>query len=243
MRTSIQQLILASTLLVSPTVAQAQREIRVASVEPLEPINRCSASAGVSDSPIWGTLMEVVTLDRDAAKDSLRALQASATSVAAEHPDDVDSQFMVAAILGARAEVEGGRSKIRVADELLGQLEVVFALQPEHPGALHLLGRLNASVMRLDRVTRFVATHVMGRDRLGSASWQAAEGLFLRAISHEPCLTDHRLQLARAYADQGKRREARAQLQALLALGPDASRDDRVWGEALHLADELGGGN
>lgn len=243
MPTSIHRLVLASMLLVVPAVAQARQETRIASIEPLEPIRRCSAGAAGVDNPMWSRLMDVVTLDRDSAKESLRALQASAASEAALRPDDVDSQFMVAAILGARAEVEGGRSKVHVADELLGQLEIVLALQPDHPGALHLLGRLNASVMRLDRVTRFVATHVMGGDRLGSASWQAAEHLFLLAISHEPCLTDHRLQLARAYADQGKTREARSQLRQLLALGPDASRDHRVWSEALELEERLGGGS
>lgn len=237
---SLTSLTAAAVLLLLPGFAEAQRELHVASVESLEPIGRCGGGDPAAGGPMWSTLMEVVTLDRDVAKDSLRVLQESATVVAAERPDDVQAQFLLAAILGARAEVEGGRSKIRVADDLLAQLEVVLGLQPDHPGALHLLGRLNASVMRLDGVTRFIATHIMGGDRLGSASWQAAERLFQRAIAYEPCLGDHRLQLARAYADQGKRQEARAELRRLFGLGPHASRDTRVWTEAMKLAEELG---
>jgi len=240
MRTSMLSSLLALMLL-APSAVQAQHGLRIASVEALEPIHGCRASAAVVDDPLWSSLLEVVTLDGRVAKDSLRSLQDAAMSAAAEHPDDVDREFMVAAILGARAEVEGGRTKIRVAEALLGRLEIVLRLQPDHAGALHLLGRLNASVMRLDGVTRFLATRVMGGDRLGSASWNAAERLFLQAILHEPCLTDHRLQLARAYADQGKRVEARAQLRELFALGPDASRDHRVWPAAVELAQDLGG--
>lgn len=236
------KLLMLGFALCRPAAAAAQHEVRLASAEPLRPIHRCAAVSPATRGPIWSTLMEVVELDEDVAKRRLRALQDSATAVAAAQPGDVESQFTLAAVLGARAEVEDGRTKIHVAEALIDQLDVVLALDPDHPGALDLLGRLHASVMRLDGITRFIATRIMGGDKLRTASWQEAERLLQRAISSEPCLGDHRFQLARVYADQGKHGQAREQLRELLVLGPRASLDQRVWGGVVALAAELDAG-
>lgn len=237
MRTSIRSI--AWGLLLIPVAAGAQLQVRVAHLEPLQPETRCAQERG-GPSPMWQALFETVTLDPDVAKQRLVALQDSLTVLAAERPEDVELQFFLAAVLGARSELEGGRTKMRVVQTLLDQLDDVLALDPHHPGSLHMLGRLNASVMRMDWVTRFLATRILGRAKLGAASWDEAERLLEAAASSEPCVGDHYFHLARVYADRGKRALARERLIEMLDLGPAGARDHRVWDQALGLLDELG---
>jgi hypothetical protein len=237
MRTYRGSIVLALALL--PTAVGAQLQVRAANLEPLQPASVC-ASRQVVEDPIWEDLYEIIEMEKGVAKHQLMVLEDSAIALAAQSPEDVDVQFFVAAVLGARSEVEGGRSKIRVAQALLDRLHAVLALEPAHPGSLHLLGRLHASVMRMDWVTRFLATRILGGSKLRAASWDEAERLLETAISTEPCVGDHYYQLARVYADRGKHSLAREHLVALFDLGPSGARDYRVWGQAIELLDDLG---
>jgi len=226
-------------LIFLPAAVGAQNQIRVAHLEPLQPATRC-ASQHLSQDPIWRTLFEIMELDRDTAKRRLLVLEDSVAALAGQRPDDVETQFHVAAVLGARSELEGGRTKMQVAQTLLDQLHSVLALDSRHAGSLHLLGRLHAAVMRMDWVTRFLATRILGGTKLSAASWDEAERLLEAATSFEPCVGDHHFQLARVYADRGKRMQARDQLMELFDLGSASTRDDRVWGQAMELLDDLG---
>ncbi|MCH2469777.1 MAG: hypothetical protein MK486_07160 [Gemmatimonadetes bacterium] len=91
-------------------------------------------------------------------------------------------------MIGGRTEIEGGHTKIGLAKALHAQEGAVLSLQPDHPGAQHLLGRLHAAIMRMNRVRRFLATKVLGRGALASASWQEAQRLLEAAASGDPCI-------------------------------------------------------
>jgi hypothetical protein len=224
-----------------PTVVGAQLQVRAANLEPLQPASICAVRPSAED-PMWSDLYEIVTLEWDVANRQLIALEDSATALAVQSPADVDAQFYVAAVLGARSEVEGGRTRNTCRRD---------SPRPTRRGAgprtgaprvpAHLLGRLNAAVMRMDWVTRFLATRILGGSELRAASWDDAERLLETAISVEPCVGDHHYQLARVYADRGKRSLAMEQLVALFDLGPKGARDYRVWGQAMELLDNLGG--
>lgn len=233
---SLRSIVLA--FLLYPAVVGAQG-VAVLRIEPLRQETRCASERGAPD-PVWQTLFETMDLDQEVAQRRLRVLEDSVTALSDRHPGDVELQFHVAAVLGARSEVEGGRTKMRVAQTLLGRLHELLAVAPEHGGSLHLLGRLHAAVMRMDWVTRFLATKVLGGAELSVASWNEAERLLEAAIASEPCIGDHRFQLARVYADRGRTSLAREQLMAVLDLGPAGARDPRVWRQALELLDHLG---
>jgi tetratricopeptide (TPR) repeat protein len=232
---------IALAISIVPATSHAQHPVRMASLAPTLVGTTCFRERP-DPGPSWETVMESLTLDREASSRTLRVLLDSLAVAAAERPEDVATQYLLATVLGARAEVEVGRSKLRVAQAILSQVEVVLALDPNHAGALHMMGRLHAAVMRMDRVTRFVATRLLGGAKLDAASWHEAERFLESARSLEPCTGDHYYQLARVYADQGKRALAATRLREFLELGPSGSLDPRVWELGLALADELASG-
>ena len=118
-------------------------------------------------------------------------------------PAHLPTQYLYAVILGVRTEIEGGSSQVSKAKELHGQIQTVLALDPQHPGAMHLLGRLNAAVMRLGRLKRFIATRILGAGVLSTASWREARHLLEAAADGDPCVPEHHFELARLYAERG----------------------------------------
>jgi hypothetical protein len=193
-----------STLLVLPTTLSAQRgTIRVPEVRPVLNVEACSGFTEDA-SPVLGTTLEALTRDRLEARQVLARLQDSLTALAPARPGDVALQFHLALVMGARTEVEGGREQLRTAEELLGQVRHVLEIDPSHPGALYLLGRLNAAVMRMSPISRFVATRLLGASALSGASWAEARRLLEAAAMGAPCSPDAQYELARLYSDRGQ---------------------------------------
>jgi predicted Zn-dependent protease len=140
-------------------------------------------------------------------------------------PSDLASQYLYAVALGVRTELERGRAQLRKAEELHRQVERVLSLDPDHAGALYIQGRLNAAVMRLSRIRRFLATRLFGGAVLASASWEKAQRLLEAAVREDPCVPDHHLELARVYAETGDPARARAELDLFFGL---LAEDDRA---------------
>lgn len=234
-------IVVAGLLGAVPPAARA-RQVQVVALEPTATLTATRCLAGPpARMPAWEAVAQALVLDRDAAKARLVELEDSASALAAARPDDVDTQFLLAVVLGARAELEGGRTKMRIAEKLLEQLSAVLALDPEHGGALDMMGRLHAAVMRMDWLTRVIATRILGGAELRSASWDEAERLLQSAIAAEPCVGDHYYQLASVYADRGKRTLALDRLSEFFELGPTADVDPRVYSRATSLRAELRG--
>lgn len=163
------------------------------------------------------------------ARKTLSELVASLTARAAADPRSVDTQFVLAVALGAQADVEGGRSRIRAAGALHQQLGVVLTLDPEHAGAQHLLGGLHVAVRRMDSVTRWVATRLLGGGAFADASWVDARALLEAAVLGDRCVPDHHYELARLYVERGQPTAVLDRLDQRLTL-PD---DDPVYGQVF----------
>lgn len=206
--------------------------------EPLSGVHACSAPA-VNGGDAWRTVYRTRRLDAEEAKRVLAELHDSLIREARDRPEDVDLQYLLAAVAGSRADVEGGRTRVRMASEMHRRISNVLARDPDHAGAYHLLGRLHAAVLRMDGFTRFVATRIMGGGELGGASWDEARLLLEMAVAGAPCVPDHHYELARLYAEQGDVRPAMDRLEDLLTLtrpdGPfaDVHRKGRVLLERL----------
>ena len=168
-------------------------------------------------------LSQARELGGDAAKSALSRMQDSLALEAAARPHDVQVQYLLAASMGLRADVEGGRERIRAAQELYSQAHRVLVLEPDHAGAQYLLGRLHAAVMRLDKVTRFLAKRLVGGAALSEASWEEAQRLMEAAASGDPCTPEYHYELARLYAERGDHQRAALQLETLFRYEREAT--------------------
>jgi hypothetical protein len=145
--------------------------------------------------------------DRETVRATLGTIEPALRAAALEAPTDVTAQYRLAALLGVRAEREGGKRRLGAASELRTQATRVLDLAPNHGGAHYLMGRLHAGVMRMDGVTRFLATRLFGGKALRDASWDTAR-LHLEAAERlAVCDPAHHFELARLYADRTDRRD------------------------------------
>ena len=145
-------------------------------------------------------------------------------------------------MIGGRTEIEGGRTKIGLGKALHAQAGAVLSLQPDHPGAQHLLGRLHAAIMRMNRVRRFLATKVLGRGALASTSWQEAQRLLEATASGDRCIADHHYELPLLYADRGDHDAADRQIREMLRLTGSRSEAQTIVAKAVALLEDLDSG-
>jgi len=139
------------------------------------------------------------------------ALRAARQAVSAD-PKRAEGHFHVARALGRTALAAPARDRVRLSVEVRAAALTALRLDPDHAGALHVLGMWNAEVMRLNPVTRSLAKNFLGGEELGQASWAEAVRLMERTVAVEPDRIVHRLDLALVYRDVGRADAARAQL-------------------------------
>jgi hypothetical protein len=197
------------------------------------------ASEAVPDTVVVLLEGAAATDDDDVRKDLLKEAEGHAREAVAEH-DDIDRRYALAVVLGFRTNVEGGRTKVRLAAALSDELDVILERDPSHPGARHLLGRLHAGIRRMSGFTRWFATHLMGGDALDDATWEAAEANLAFAEQHAPDVPDHHLQLALLYRDTGRPDLAAEEVRHVLAFEPRNALERAVLNEALEVRSELG---
>jgi hypothetical protein len=161
--------------------------------------------------------------DPDAAEAALAALEPEARAMAAEHPDDAAAQYRLAAVLGAQLDHESGKSKMKGAADVRAQAERVLALDPSHPGASYMLGRIHSSILRMSGFKRFMAKQLFGGGTLDGASWEKAQELLETAVRGEPCAADYQFELARVYAHRGNVDGAERALASVRELTADAA--------------------
>jgi len=179
--------------------------------------------------------------DKDARKCWWAVAERIARQEALDAPDDVEAQYQFALTLGLRADVEGGRTRVGLANELFGQLQIVLEMAPDDADAQHIFGRLHAGVMRMNRVTRFVATRVLGGDALKAASWEEAEKLFLYAAQTRPEVPDYHYELGRLYEDTDRPALAREEAMHVLDLEPQNAGEELMRRNAEELMERMTG--
>ena len=204
------------------------------------------------DAPSWAVegvppsvwvLVEAAsaTTDRDEARRLYLDAEAEARSAVAARPDEVGTRFALAVVLGLRADVEGGRTKVRAAAALHDELTAILKLEPEHARARHMLGRLHAGVMRMNGVVRWVATRLLGGDALEGASWAEAERHLTFAEERDPEMLGHHLQLANLYRDTDRPDRALLELEHVFERTPTSAMEQSVWDEGVALLREMEG--
>lgn len=124
-------------------------------------------------------------------------------------PKDAESHFHLARALGRAALSVGVRERVKYATEIRAEALEALQLDPNHPGALHVMGVWNAEIMRLNGIQRFFAKNVLGGRTLGEANWNEAISYMQRAIAVDPERLAHHLDLAQIYVDVGDKAKAR----------------------------------
>jgi tetratricopeptide (TPR) repeat protein len=141
------------------------------------------------------------------------------------NPTGPDGHFHVARALGREALAVGGKKRIQYAKEVRAEALTALSTDPNHPGALHVMGVWNAEVMRLSSIERFIARTLLGGGILGTANWNDAVRYMEESVAIEPKRIVHHLDLGKIYADIGDKAKAREQFQLVLSL-PAAEYND-----------------
>ena len=194
---------------------------------------------GVPDS-VWMLVEASRTTDEeDRRRDLLKQAETHARAARKGRADDVGRRFAVAVVLGSRADLEGGRTRVHTAVEFHRELEAILELDPQHARARHLIGRLYAGVRRANRITRWIATNLLGGGELKKATWEAAEEHLGFAEQQAPEVSGHHLQLAALYADTDRAELALQELEHVFQLSAVYPLERAVWDEALEVKEEL----
>jgi tetratricopeptide (TPR) repeat protein len=224
--------LLVATVLTTPLVAQTAAEHIVIGDREHAAMNAASAlqhyqAAIQADAnnaeALWRSSREAIDLGEfdDAKRDSLYRLgeQYARRAVQAD-PKSSMAHFALAKALGRRALSLGARERVKFAGEVRKEALEALALDSTNAGALHVMGRWHANVMRLSGVSRFVAKNILGGKIFDEANWKDAVAYMERAAALDPERVVHRLELASIYADSGNKAKAREVYQAALQLRP-----------------------
>jgi tetratricopeptide (TPR) repeat protein len=234
-------LALAAMLALSPLAADAQSAAEHVAMGDRDhaALNASSAlthyEAALAAEPthgaaLWKASLEAVDLG-EAAKDEAqrRTLYAKAEGYArravAASPAEADAHFALSRALGRAALSMGKRDRVKYAGEVRTHALKALELNPQHPGALHVMGMWNAEVMRLSGLERFFAKNLLGGRVFDSANWNDAVSYMERAVAAEPNRITHRLDLGRIYADVGNKAKAREQLEWVVRATPKEYND------------------
>lgn len=152
-----------------------------------------------------------------------------------EDPDDMDARWWRVAVWGLRVDEESARGMVRYARAAYEDAQWILERDPDHPGAHHVMGRLHAGILRVNRIVRFFASRLVGDEALRNASWDSAEYHLRRAVAGEPHALYHRIELILVLEDRGMEDEARAEYRAMMAMGDTDPMDPVVRERALSI--------
>jgi tetratricopeptide (TPR) repeat protein len=132
------------------------------------------------------------------------------------NPKDPEAHFHLARALGLSALSVGVRDRVKYANEIRNAAVTALELDPNHPGALHVLGVWNAEIMRLNGFERFFGKNMLGGKTFSQASWKNAIEYMERAVALDPDRLTHHLDLAKIYADVREKAKAREHFEIVI---------------------------
>lgn len=216
----------------SATAQSAADHIRLGdeantAMDPVQALNHYrEAIAADSNSyeALWKASRELVDLgefepDKAKRKDYYAEAERDARRAIALNPDDAEGHFSLARALGRVALTLGSKDRVRYAKEI--RLQALEALKHDslHAGALHVMGRWNAEIMRLSGFSRFFAKNFLGGDIFSRASWDSAVYYMAKSVQQDPTRLVHHLDYGEILRDRNKdddRAKAREQFELVI---------------------------
>jgi tetratricopeptide (TPR) repeat protein len=177
---------------------------------------------------------------KSAARDSLYArAERHARRAVIANSNAAEGHFALAASLGRAALMVGPEEKVRRAILIREEALRALAINRRHDGAYHILGRWNAEIMRLPKLSRFFAKHFLGAGVFDQASWPKATAYMEKAVQLAPGRIYHHLALADIYLDTKRPRDAAEQLRLVDSLPPREALDTNYRQQAATLRKRL----
>lgn len=154
--------------------------------------------------------------DKSQRAEMYRRAERLARQAVAVRADDAEAHFHLARAVGRVALSHGPKDRVKFGKEVREHALEALRLDPDHPGALHVMGMWHAEVRRLPGLARFFAKTFLGGQILGSAKWEEAVRLLSRAVEVDGQRIVHHLDLARIYRDIDQHEEARVHYQHVI---------------------------
>lgn len=252
---TVRYLALMTALLLTSGLAQAQTAAehialgdqaydRLEAAQALQHYEAALAADSTQYEALWKASRQYSDLaeyEADKAKREEMYVTAERLARRAVAVDSVDAEghFNLARALGRVALSVGVRDRIKYAREIRSHALRALEDDPNHPGALHVLGVWNAEVMRLSGFSRWMARNFLGGSVFKEASWQNAREYLEKATQVDPDRAVHNLDLARVYLDIKERDKAREQLQRVIDARVTDYNDRHYKEEATALLREL----
>ena len=143
----------------------------------------------------------------------------------------------LAAALGYIALDAGTSRKLELSRELEGEAHRALAINPADDAALSILGSFYRALGNVSWFERTVASVFVGSVPAGG--YAEAERALTRAVALAPDIMRHRYELGILYLDMGRKREARAMLEAAAALPVRTAIDRPRLGKIRELLADL----
>ncbi|MGH7844707.1 MAG: tetratricopeptide repeat protein [Candidatus Binatia bacterium] len=166
--------------------------------------------------------------------------QQYARQAAKADPNGTWGHFYIAASLGKIAMMSSIPKQIDLSHEIQAEVEKSIALDPQNGFAYHVYGVWHRKVAEIGKMSRLTASVLLWRT-VPQASIERSEEYLNKAISLNPRVIVHRLELAKTLLVMNKPQQARTNLQPIFDLPVQFSDDGRHKKEARQLLQEING--
>lgn len=159
-----------------------------------------------------------------------RALQVDST--------DAESNFVMAVAMGRMALISGARDRVAASRDIKRYAQKALEIDPDHAGALHVMGRWNFRIANLSFVERLAANTLFGGVP-GPASNERAVELTEKAISIDGDVLLYYFDLATVYREMGMDEQAIETCQTALKMPSRLPDDDENKRKCRELIEDL----
>ncbi len=146
--------------------------------------------------------------------------------------------FFVAASLGKITLLSSVSEKIDLAHEIRDEVDKAIALDPDNGFAYHILGVWHRTVAEIGKMSRFMVQTILLRT-IPKGSFEKSVENLKKAVSLNPDVTNHHLELAKTYIAMEKWDLARRHLKIAEDLPIQYSDDQSHKENARHLLQEI----
>ena len=142
-----------------------------------------------------------------------------------------------AAALGNIALFVGGKTKVRLANEIKGELDKALALKKDDDATYSILGSFYRALGSLSWIERQFGTVFLGS--IPEGGYEESEASYLKAIRLAPNVPRHRYELGILYFDWNRKDEAKTMFEEALQLPVTAAGDTVARKRMIELLEEL----
>jgi tetratricopeptide (TPR) repeat protein len=175
---------------------------------------------------------------QDKRKEYYRTAEGYAQKAMKLDPNSTWGHFYVAVAMAKIASLSSVKKQIELAYEIRKQVDKSIALDPDNGFAYHLLGVWHRRMAEIGSMKRFMALVFM-QGSVPKGSMEKAVQYLKKAISYNPRVITHHLELAKTYVDLGKIKLAEKHLREVETLPVRFSDDYEHKKEAKELLEKL----